>query len=93
MCKLNDALAELDLNAPGWFTFAARLLPTGQLGQVVTAGGALFNHSGLAGLHAVFGGALSLPAAALVSGALLVSRVCYFCGVSSSSAQASRAQG
>jgi Family of unknown function (DUF6220) len=87
MGKLNDTLAELDLNASGWLSFAARLLPTGQLGQFVTAGGALFNDTGLERLHALFGGALSLPAAALLSGAFLVSRLQRFCGVRSSYAE------
>ena len=79
MEKANHMLAELDLGMFGWVTLNARLLPTGLLGQFVSAGGALFSDSGFEGLHTAFGGILSLPAALLLSGAVLASRLRRFC--------------
>lgn len=69
---MHDTFVDLKRGTPGWFTWSARILPVGLLAQFLSAGVALFQDSSLWGLHAVAGGALSLPAAALVGGALFV---------------------
>lgn len=75
MEAVHDTLAELDRGTPRWFIVAARILPLGILVQFLSAGVSLFGNSGLWGLHASFGGALILPAAALLVGALVIARL------------------
>ncbi len=71
----HDTFAELDRGTPRWFAVAARALPFGILVQFLSAGASLFGNSGLWGLHASFGGALALPAAALLVGAIVIARL------------------
>ena len=71
----HDTFAELDRGTPCWFTAAARILPVGILTQFLSAGAALFGDSGLWRLHAALGGALFLPAAVLLGGAVFVARL------------------
>lgn len=71
----HGTFAELDRSTPRWFAVAARTLPLGILVQFLSAGASLFGNSGLWGLHASFGGALALPAAALLVGAIFIARL------------------
>lgn len=75
MEKQHDTFADLGRGTPGWFTFSARILPVGLLGQFLSAGAALFSGSDLWDLHGMLGGALSLPAATLLAGTAFVSRL------------------
>lgn len=74
MNKIHDTLVDLG-GTPVWFIVAARSLPIGILGQFLSAGLALFRDSGAWGLHAAFGGTLSLPVIALFTGTLFISRL------------------
>jgi hypothetical protein len=67
--------SDLGRGTPGWFTVSAWILPGGIMSQFLSAGVALFHDSGLWGLHAALGGALSLPVIALLAGTLVVPRL------------------
>lgn len=71
----HDTFAELDRGTPRWFAVAARILPLGILVQFLSAGASLFGDGALWRLHASFGGALFLSAAALLVGALFIARL------------------
>ncbi len=75
MEKTHDTFRDLAAGTPGWFTFSARILPAGILGQFLLAGIALFRDGEMWGMHAALGGALSLPAGALLAGSLFVPRL------------------
>lgn len=60
---------------PIWFTLFARVLPLGLLTQFLSAGSALFRDQSLWGLHGAIGGALSVPALALLAGAIFFPRL------------------
>lgn len=75
MERTHDTFSDLHLGIPNWFTFSARLLPIGILGQFLSAGIALFRNPEWWGLHAGLGGALSLPVVVLVAAALFILRL------------------
>ena len=75
MEKTHDTFTDLGAGTPLWFSLAARALPVGILAQFLSAGAALFRDGGLWGLHAALGGVLSLPALALIGGALFLRRL------------------
>ncbi len=71
----HDTFADLHLGTPGWFTVLAWLMPLGLFAQFASAGLGLFLNPDLIGLHASMGFTLSLPAAGLLAGALVVRRL------------------
>lgn len=75
MEKIHDTFADFAVGTPWWFTLSARLLPAGILGQFLLAGQALFRDGALWGTHGALGGSLSIPAGALLSGAIVVRRL------------------
>jgi hypothetical protein len=75
MDKTHDTFADLHLGTPGWFTVLAWLMPLGLFAQFASAGLGLFLNPDLIGLHASMGFTLSLPAAGLLAGALVVRRL------------------
>lgn len=75
MAKMHDTFVDLGGGTPGWFTFSARILPLGILGQFLSAGTALFRDADMWALHAAVGGTLFLPAATLLAGALYIPRL------------------
>ena len=75
MDNTHDTFADLNLETPGWFTVLAWLMPLGLFAQFASAGLGLFLNPNLIGLHASMGFTLSLPAAGLLAGALVVRRL------------------
>ena len=75
MERFHDTLIDLGRGTPGWFTVSAWILPGGILIQFLSAGIALFRDSALWGLHAALGAVLSVPAIALLAGALFIPRL------------------
>jgi hypothetical protein len=75
MEKTHDTFTDLAAGTPLWFTLSARVLPPGLLAQFLSAGTALFRDGEMWRLHEAVGWSLSLPALALVGGALLLRRL------------------
>jgi len=72
MVKTHDTFRDLHLGTPSWFTFCARLLPMGLLGQFLSAGIALFHNNHLWGFHAALGWFLLVPITMLFGGTIFV---------------------
>ncbi|MBX9464309.1 MAG: hypothetical protein KL840_15340 [Aquamicrobium sp.] len=75
MDNTHDTFVDLHVGTPGWFTVLAWLMPLGLVAQFASAGLGLFLNPDLIGLHASMGFTLSLPAAGLLAGALVVKRL------------------
>ncbi|WP_460080087.1 DUF6220 domain-containing protein [Roseibium sp. LAB1] len=75
MIKRHNTFEHLGAGIPWWYSFSARALPVGILGQYLTAGLALFRDGELWGLHAASGLVLTGFVGTLTGGSLLVARL------------------